>query len=201
MNNRLDIVKLYRDFDKMVESVAETETACKAGCSYCCHIRVVAHADEIFHAVDHIVKHLDGSTVQGILKRAESNVALIKNMTVEEHIATNIACPLLDSTSGRCMAYAARPSRCRGYNSLDVEICKKAHVDTSYSEPHPYEMNITMNAAAYHELVKENLERIGSDSNLYEFNGGLVEAFRNPTSRERWLKGKKAFSQKLVSTI
>jgi Fe-S-cluster containining protein len=136
-----------------------------------------------------------------VIKRAEENVSLIKDMSVEQHIATNIACPLLDSNSGRCVAYEARPSRCRAYNSLDVEVCKKAHIDTSYAEPHPYEMNIAMNSVAYHELVNENLESVGADSNLYEFNGALVEAFKNPSSRDRWLKGKRAFSQKIVSVV
>jgi hypothetical protein len=73
MNKRLDIVRLYRDFDRMVASVAESELACKAGCSYCCHIRVVAHADEVFHVVDHVIKSLDASSIQGVIEYSPTN--------------------------------------------------------------------------------------------------------------------------------
>lgn len=97
------MVRFYRRLDEAVKPLVEA-TACKTGCSYCCHYHVYISAPEAF-ALAQYVEILSASDRSAVTARLESNNVLIRGMTVDEHIATNVRCAFLSDT-GSCLAYS-----------------------------------------------------------------------------------------------
>ncbi|MFZ6726844.1 YkgJ family cysteine cluster protein [Undibacterium sp. MH2W] len=120
-----NVVHLYPQLHRQVDdlfvkaSEAGRVTACHAGCSYCCHVRVEAKQTEVDYiagqlkqlprdALEHIIDHMR----QGILR---------KQAIEEQAPGQRGACILLENQ--RCAIYAYRPAVCRKGHSLDAEQC------------------------------------------------------------------------------
>lgn len=194
----VSVIGFYRQLDAALGAAATRAPACKAGCSYCCHIRVVAQPHEIFHLATFMQEHFAPEQIRRALDQARDNRKRIDPLTVAEHIATNIPCPLLED--GRCSAYQARPAKCRSYHSLNVKVCEAAHFDTTYSAPHPYDVPVALQGNSLQQTITQVVGQQGLDVSYYEFNGALIEAFSNADSRKRWQNGKRAFSVKYATT-
>lgn len=191
------VVEVYRRLDETIDASSSGSKDCKAGCSYCCHIRVVAQPHEVFHIVDYMQAHFRPERIRHVLDRARTNRKRIDSLTYEQHVATNIECPLLND--GQCSVYPARPAKCRAYHSQDVRVCVTAHHDTSYSEPHPYDQPVIINATLYQQALTQDIAQQGFDTGHYEFNGALIDAFTKADSRKRWKNGKHAFAAKFLT--
>jgi len=109
------------------EALARRPLACREGCDYCCHMRVVVTEVEAVALASYILGSLTKSELRTLSERITATAARTRGMTDEEWGAARVPCPLL--VDGRCSAYAARPLECRGYNSEDAEACHRAYVD------------------------------------------------------------------------
>lgn len=192
------VMGFYRQLDAALAATATRAHDCKAGCSYCCHIRVVAQPHEIYYLATFMQEHFAPERIRLVLDQARANRKRIAPLTVAEHIATNIPCPLLED--GKCSAYPARPAKCRSYHSLNVKVCEAAHIDTTYSAPHPYDVPVKLQANEFQQAMTQAVGQQGFDADYYEFNGALIEAFSSADSRKRWANGKRALPSKYMTT-
>lgn len=190
----IPITDFYSQLDAVVADSATRRPACKSGCSYCCYIRVVVQAHEIFHIVQFMQTKFPPERIRQALDRARENRKRIDPLSVQQHIATNIPCPLLEN--GQCSVYPARPAKCRAYHSLDVKVCEAAHIDTTYSAPHPYDVPVALAAANYQNSFTQAVAQHGLDAGYYELNGALISAFTSADSAKRWRNGKRSFPAK-----
>lgn len=99
--------------------------ACKAGCQYCCHLRVGVSIPEVMVIYNEILTQTtkEGLAIirQRVLKTEKKGNTLGETFWLE----TRTPCPFLDD-NGHCLIYALRPFSCRAYHSTDVKRCQES---------------------------------------------------------------------------
>jgi len=181
--------------DAMAGLIASTLTpplACKAGCSYCCHYKVDARAEEVFQIVDYVRTKFSAPRQLQLLEDVARNAADLRGKTREEQLSANLACPLLDD--GQCSVYAVRPARCRTFHATDVAGCKQSFDEPdNLAIPHSLVPGLLHTGEAHLKGLRQAFNDAGYDGNTYELNAALAAALRDGTPKRRFEKRKKAF--------
>ena len=172
---------------------------CKAGCGTCCHLgKIDARAHEIFALADWITRNFSSDERAGALDRAQAHAAAVAPLTLEQHLRTVRACPLLRDMS--CSAHPARPGVCRIGHSTDVRICERAFQNpddlTAKGGSHA-ESKLAMTVAS--DGTSFAFLEAGLDKTVYDLGSALAEALGDPTAQERWLAGERAFSKAAIA--
>lgn len=111
--------------EQVLDQVGPAEApACGAGCFYCCYAPVTTTRPEAQTLAEHLLETLPEPELLSLLGQLRDHARAIVGLGVTERFAKNLPCPLLDSRSGRCSVYEARPIRCRGANSLSARQCE-----------------------------------------------------------------------------
>ena len=172
---------------------------CKAGCGACCHLaKVDARAHEIFALADWINRNFTPAERAAVLERARAHAAAVAPLTLDQHLRTVRACPLLRDM--RCSAHAARPGVCRIGHSTDVRICERAFHDPddlkakggSHAES-KLAMTIASDGTSFAFI------EAGLDKTAYDLGSALAEALGDPGALDRWLAGGRAFSEPAIA--
>jgi Fe-S-cluster containining protein len=107
---------------------------CKAGCSYCCcKPNVLASVPEVVNIVAFVKEMFSTDARRDLEARTRQYWTQMEGRPVEDPTSESVPCPLL--VDGRCSVYEVRPLICRGYNSTDVESCRRAHDDATVLVP------------------------------------------------------------------
>ena len=172
---------------------------CKAGCGACCHLgKIDARAHEIFALADWIRKNFTAEQYDGVLERARAHAAAVAPLTLEAHLRTVRACPLLRDMS--CSVHPARPGVCRIGHSTDVRICERAFRNpddlTAKGGSHA-ESKLAMTVAS--DGTSFAFLEAGFDKTVYDLGSALAEALGDPTAQARWLAGERAFSKAAIA--
>lgn len=184
------VAKVYRRMDEAMAAMS-VQTACQKGCNYCCHYHVYISAPEAFTLAE-VINAMPSEQKATVMGRLKTNLDKIREMSLQEHMNTNISCALL-ADAGDCMVYSSRPSACRNHHSMDVEPCKVTFDDTASAMQSPRDADLTETAYPFMSLIVMAQEFVGLDRSRYEFNGAVMEALTNPASARRWADGKVAF--------
>lgn len=91
-----------------------------------------------------------------------------------------------------CIAHAARPSSCRGFNSRDVGACEKSVKQRDVAIP-VYMPQYRIYSEA-HMGLRKGLADLGLTSTHLELTAALRIALETPDAGERWLAGEPVFS-------
>ena len=167
-------------------------TDCRAGCSFCCYLRVGVRAHEAFVIAELVQARFAPTVLQSLFERLQDHVAQTSSLSEEEHFKTNFKCPML--VDSKCSVYAVRPFACHGYHSLDVRSC-----EYSFKNPHD-----TLERRPTDPTLDSLWKMIAGRCNgIYEFEGyarefyelgfAVLQALTNPAAEKRWRKCKKAF--------
>jgi Fe-S-cluster containining protein len=113
--------------------------ACKAGCNWCCSIRVEILPYEAIGLARYIQTALP-SLAETLKNKIFANADRIQQLTPKQHRTTNIECALL--IDGKCSVYPVRPMLCAGHHSFDAAACEAA-----FREPDKEADSIPMLAA------------------------------------------------------
>lgn len=189
--------KSYERYDNLIaksfdESV--TKPDCKAGCAFCCYYKVEARAHEILLIKEYISKHFSAEQVIALKTALEANVAIIRNLTPEQHLTTNIKCALLDNN--QCRIYPVRPFRCRNFHSTDAQACEASFNDPTNMETSTGMIEeVAILADAHTQGFEAATEQTGKDNRIYDFNTALLEALTDEQTLKRYQRGKKTFQQ------
>jgi len=168
---------LHEQIDELTEKVIKKPGVhfdCKAGCSYCCSLRVAATPPEVFLIARH-VKQLPLETQSELIGRLKIHAEAARGLPNEDFF---LPCTLL--ADGKCTIYAIRPAMCRKYLSLDVEECKKP--DTCAPEDH--EMAMKSSALIYG--TGQAYARAKLSNQIHELGQALLVALADPTAEDRW---------------
>jgi uncharacterized protein len=107
---------------------------CKEGCSYCCcKPGVLTTVPEFLRILDHVRTTFQDDEISGLTERARTYAAQMEGRSFDDPVNESVPCPLL--LDGRCSVYEVRPLVCRGYNSTNVDACRKAHTDADELVP------------------------------------------------------------------
>jgi Fe-S-cluster containining protein len=193
----------YRTLDRLfVEKLAESgdTIACKAGCSYCCHIKVDALPIEVFYLVQHLRSTLNKSELDLVHSKAKANRQRTSGMTCHEQQEKAIRCPLL-SNEGCCMCYVARPSTCRRYHSNDAAPCQAMFENTAAKDMRAEVVEVRYPAAAIFWAAQETFKNEGFDAAPYDLSSALDEVLSNPSCYNRWRNRNSAFPKDLIAKV
>lgn len=187
--------KSYERYDNLIAKAineSTTKPACKAGCAFCCHYKVEVRAHEMLLIRDYMDKTFSTEKIQTVLEEAKANAAIIRSITPEQHLTTNLKCALLQDN--QCSIYPVRPFRCRNFHSTDADACERSHND-----PHNMEIATGMieDVAMYADAPTQGFEaaatRAGRDACIYDFNTALIDVFTEANVLKRYKAGKKTF--------
>lgn len=169
-----------------------TKPACRAGCAYCCHYKVEVRAHEMFLIKDYLQKNWTQVQIKNLLSEAEDTAKIIKSLTQEQHLTTNIRCVFL--ADNQCSIYTARPFKCRNFHATDALACEQ-----SFNEPenlsieNTFVESIALFGNAHSQGFEGAIQHTGLDSRAYDFTTALLEIFAEPNTLKRFTKGKKTF--------
>ena len=161
-------------------------------CSFCCHYHVYTTPIEVFSILEYMDKKLGAAKKNDVAERVAANLAIIKGMTVVEHIATNVKCPFL-SDVGRCDIYEVRPMACRKHHALDKKSCEITFYDTASTVQNlmsPIRMVVSEEFTGSSAFAS-TLANV--DGSQYEMNAAINDALKNKGAFKRWKNGKLAF--------
>jgi Fe-S-cluster containining protein len=194
--------QLYKVIDELNSSLlsrAEKDgkpSACKMGCSYCCHQTVLATPYELLYLAAFVKNRFTGDQFNTIVQRATEKAAITSKLALDKLLKFKKPCPLLHPEQGFCRAYPARPMACRIYLSSDVKSCKddleNPNDDSIF--PQLYDMPLRagrmMNEGFHARLRQGKMDRLQAFENTIE--EGLLKAFDN-NAFDNWLGGKHVF--------
>ena len=109
-------IKLAEDVRERIMAYADSspeksKVACCAGCWFCCTMPVAVSAPEAIAIADYLTRTLAESDLETLKLELTNTVNRIRGLSIAQHAATIIRCPLLDP-SGRCSVYSVRPIAC-----------------------------------------------------------------------------------------
>ena len=102
----------------------ELPIACRAGCAYCCSLKVVVTAPEAIQIADWLRANRDERALSELRARVAATDDRTHGMTVQQRLEARIPCPLLESNL--CSVHEVRPLVCRGGNSYDADVCRRS---------------------------------------------------------------------------
>lgn len=196
--------KSLRQVQRLIESETRTlpradrlALACRAGCDFCCHLRVMATPIEVFALLDYLAGNLSEDDLASLTERVRETDRRLRTIEPGQILTTNIPCPVL--VDGSCSAYAGRPLNCRSYHSLSREACETSFENpTDLSLGHPQLTAL----ARIHEGAQAGLlmafDQAGRDRRHYELVTAMAEALEDPGCRERFERGEPAFQRPLT---
>jgi len=118
----------------IVQEEYQPRLACGEGCSFCCRKPgVLATIPEFLRILERLKTTCDGASRHALAARARDYVSRLAGRHFDDLIDDSIPCPLL--VDDRCSVYDVRPLVCRGYNSTDVEMCRRALDDRTALVP------------------------------------------------------------------
>lgn len=179
-------------YEDVQRSVAGSQpVACRAGCNYCCHMRVVATVPEIVVLYDYVVANFTNSEIAALRQRVFALDTKTRGLSDEQWGVGRFPCPML--VDGMCSAYTARPLDCRGYNSTSISACRAAAEDyLEWDVPMDQEL-MAANKSAQAGLL-QGLTGAGYRPRLVELTAALRIVLDDPTTIERWFEGENPFA-------
>ena len=175
---------LHEQIDQLTEKIKKKPGLhfdCKAGCSYCCTLRVAATPPEVFLIARHL-KQWPAEKQNELAEKLKHHAEAARRVNLEDHF---LPCPML--ADGRCTIYAVRPVMCRKYLSLDVEECKKP--DACATEDR--EMVIKSSALIFGTGQAYSRTKLANQN--HELGQALLVALTDPSAEERWYRGEQVF--------
>jgi len=168
---------------------ADYTLPCRAGCSYCCHLRVEAFGHEILLLHQAITGIQDASQRQAIEQRLRANAQRIAAISADEHVVTNIPCALL--VDDRCSLHPIRPLTCARYHSTDLAACQRAHEDpVEHGDHRPIIPEVDLQGDVLIQAMTDALKQARLDHRRYELNTALARLLDEPDLIGRWRQGK-----------
>jgi Fe-S-cluster containining protein len=188
-------VTLAARIDKLVEEAVatfqagEAVIACREGCNFCCHLRVMLFPHEAIALFRYLGSRMPKERAAIVRKRVLENAAHISRLTREGRAVTNLPCAFL--VDGKCSAYEARPAACSGYHSLSREKCEASYENGgSLPEGIPVLSALRYIAAALDDGMEQGLAAAELSATRVELNTAVAALIRNPALIQRWRSGK-----------
>lgn len=165
--------------------------ACKAGCAFCCELKVEITA---FEAAA-IWAGLQGDDWAAQRDALVATAPRTAGLDTEGRRRARIACGLL--TEGRCAPYAIRPYACRGLFATNAADCERV-LNAPPGQPLPPVRSPAVPralGAVFGAGANAALADKGVQHDFLELNAALATLINQPAAFDEWLSGKRVFTQ------
>jgi hypothetical protein len=154
---------------------------------------------EFLRILDHVRSTFSADAMSALGARARRYASQIEGRSFDDPTDESVPCPLL--VDGRCSVYEIRPLVCRGYNSTNVDACRRAHENADelvpiFSVIKDVTDGATVGAAQQLTTAgfNDSLVDLGSALNVAlaagdEFSTGVIEGGRAlvPAENSSWV--------------
>ena len=190
------------ELPKLINSPVEkkfnySNVDCKPGCTYCCNLRVSAYVHEVIAIYEFIKSNFSKEQLKELRKKIEKQFNKIKNLSHDDHLKTNVECPLL--FDDKCSVYEHRPLSCSGYHSLSVKVCKHSDENPTYVGTEiggiPLDPDIQIAIQEQRTVVGTVFQHSNEPMVSYELIRALKEVLDNPGLIELWRFNQTPFSK------
>ena len=175
------------------------EVACRAGCSFCCWMRIDVRAHEALVVHRQLQSDSLAHVREAVAARVRAAGARVAGLGYVERQTVHQPCALLDH-AGCCSVYAARPAACRRYFSLSLDACEAIW----NGEPPPTEPELPAIAEPGRYAangVHNAFIEAGYDGYSYDLMAALAEALDDPECEARWRLKQPVFSVAARSSV
>ncbi len=180
--------------DTMIDRSPERDRrACRAGCAFCCYLPVVlVTAAEAVHLAAWLRAHCSPEELAALQQRLADRGRQSATSASTSHAQAPLPCALLQDD--RCMAYAARPLKCRGWTSLRRESCEQAYGPGQSPSQVPVDAHAFVMGNAVLNGLSEGATHAGLDGTSYDLTYALALALEMPDVAQRWRNGERLFA-------
>lgn len=178
----------------LFEEMGLFNSACKAGCGYCCHTLVSALPAEAFHVAHYLETGISAEERDAFKKAVREKHDAFQGKDGFARYENRAACPFLDPESWDCRLHVARPTVCRAMHSGSLASRKKA-----YSDRDPTVPTVTMKhffdfRDSSYAGFNTALSQHGLHVEPVELNAALVTIWDSEEdAMTRWLSGEDVF--------
>ncbi len=192
-NHGVRLPVLGKAMEEFTTSVFELpkEAACKAGCAYCCHLRVGVSIPELLVVFDELQVQTAPEGLAYFKSRIVETVSKGNTLTEDFWHTTGTPCPFLNH-QGQCLIYAIRPFSCRAYHSTDITICKQGYEDKCEVQVPCFPL-YRVTTDMYSSVFIKVLADKGFASYQIGFAKGLDLLFKDKSLADQWLEKKDVF--------
>jgi Fe-S-cluster containining protein len=170
-------------------SMGAAPVACKAGCSFCCHLRVTITPYEAIALFRYLRTKIPGEQADVIASKVLANAERIGAITEADHRSARIQCAFL--VDGRCSAYSARPAVCAAYHSMDRNECEaQANEPYDVSNRIPMLTWIQQMHGAMEQGISNALKGLKLNGESTELHTAVAVFLRDPTLIAKWRSGR-----------
>ena len=156
--------------------------ACRAGCSFCCTLRIEVSVPEAL-AVAEAIRAMPEPERVATAARVRDTDDRTRGMATTERMRARIPCPLLQDN--RCSVYESRPLSCRAAVSLNATACERSFAGTPTPIPMPRVYWEALGASI--NVLGIALAAHGMPLRSHEFNAALRIALDTDDAAARWL--------------
>ncbi len=169
------------------------ESACAAGCGFCCHTLVSVSPPEAFFIARHIETAFEPEARDALKARVIAYAERTAGMDGAQRYIGRQACPFLREGDWFCGLHTARPLVCRAMHSGSLSDCKRAYETRDATVPAPTMAVFFENTKAYISAYVSALRPRGLKVYPVELAGALATIWREPDAMARWLNGDDLF--------
>ena len=199
LRSAADVPSLVLSACERLEPVAErlaqsAPPVCARGCSWCCRgVKVEATVAEAFAVAAFLRDGRSEDEQARIARDARDRAEATRHLDAAARWAQKTPCVFLDTASGACTIYAARPFVCRSHASFDANACESAADDPSAEATVPRHVVPAHVFGTAKTAVIAACEEAGLDARHFELASAVAVALGEPRTAERWLDGERLF--------
>ncbi len=179
---------------RALQAFGDAGIACRRGCDFCCHLRVMVRPHEAIALYRALATHLPQQQAREVRQRVLDNASRIGRLGPGGHAAARVACAFL--VDGACSVYAVRPLACAGFHSLDRARCEQDHVRAGSASGGgtgagiPMLQGLTAAVGVLEAGMDAALAARGLDCGLVELHEAVAALIGNPGFIARWRGGR-----------
>ena len=179
-------VELVGRIDRLLDEAAThlqgagARLACRAGCNFCCHLRV----NVLPHEAIALFRYLQSRMPPAVAQQVRSTL----RRNVKTPPGPPRACAFL--VQGECAAYEVRPSACAAYHSTSRERCEESFRDPAVASGTVALQGLQAVALALEAGVNEALQGEGLSNVALELHTAVAALLADPALIARWRSGR-----------
>ena len=164
---------------------------CRAGCPWCCHIRVTASPPEILLILDFINEKYDAEEKAALRHKVANIDHFTRGRDGDTRASLRLPCPLLKD--GSCAVHKVRPLSCRAVASTDAAACIRSY-ESRMEQPVPQHKYQQDAADGVGYGLHAGLLDAGFGLEDVELNAGLAIGLKDECIGDRWVRGEAVFA-------
>jgi len=180
----------------------EPPIACTSGCIYCCYNQIAITEPEALFIGMHLLETRDRQQLQDLEVKTRELVDKLKGKSWQDIGMARHTLQCLFLENGNCGIYPARPLSCRGWNSVNVNMCRESNLSENALTQIEHHAILREMAHAMQNGILHGSRALGLEAGYLLMGRAVLLLLENGakqgllTSMDDWLNGMPFFARK-----